>query len=171
MKQHNFNRSKLAELINYKDFIIMYNAYEEKQTTLKNYNASIPLNKRLASSKGANLLTRLVILKLKQLGCFAERTGNTGTYRQGKQYTALNGYLTREKGMYVRGQGTNGTSDIKAIIKGQFVAIEIKYKKDRMSEAQKKYKKEVEQAGGIYLIVSHMKDLLNLLSNNKITSF
>lgn len=162
MKEHHFNRSKLAELIEYKDFVIMSDAYENEHSLLKNYNAEITLNKRLSNSKGANLLTRLVILKLKQLGCFAERTGNIGTYRQGKRYTALNGFKIREKGMYVKGQGTNGTSDIKAIIEGRFIAIEIKYKKDRMSKAQIKYKKQVERAGGIYLIVSHMNDLLKI---------
>ncbi|NOZ35658.1 MAG: hypothetical protein GXO80_10220 [Chlorobi bacterium] len=166
MKEHHFKRSKLAELIEYKDFIIMYAAYNESQTLLNKYKAGIPLNKRLSNSKGANLLTRLVILKLRQLGHFAERTGNTGTYRQGKQYTALNGYRTHEKGMFVKGQGTNGTSDIKAIIKGRFVAIEIKYKKDRMSKTQIKYKNEVERAGGTYLIVSHMNDLLSYLKSN-----
>ena len=169
MKEHHFNRSKLAELIEYKDFIIMYDAYDKSQTLLNKYKAGIHLNKRLSNSKDANLLTRLVMLKLKQLGHFAERTGNTGTYRQGKQYTALNGFKIREKGMYVKGQGTNGTSDIKAIIKGRFIAIEIKYKKDRTSEAQIKYKNEVERAGGIYLIVSHMNDLFNLLTEHKIT--
>lgn len=166
MKEHYFNRSKLSELIRYKDFMIMSDAYDNAHSLLKNHNAAIPLNKRLANSKGANLLTRLVILKLKQIGGFAERTGNTGTYVQGKKYKAVNGFKMQEKGMYIKGQGTNGTSDIKAIINGKFVAVEIKYGKDRMSKAQINYKNEVEQAGGKYLIVSHMNDLLNFINKN-----
>ena len=35
-----------------------------------------------------------------------------------------------------------------------------------MSKAQIKYKNEVERAGGTYLIVSHMNDLLNYLKND-----
>lgn len=165
MKQHHFNKSKLFELIDYSDFMDMYNEYEAKHILLNKYNAGVPLNKYLANSKGSNLLTRLVILKLHQLNYFAERTGNTGTYRQGKEITARNGYKTHLKGMFVKGQGTNGTSDIKAIIKGQFVAIEIKYKKDVMSTAQAKYKNDVERAGGTYLIVHTMNDLMKYLQS------
>ena len=163
MKQHHFNRSKLAELIEYSDFMQMYNEYDNKQSLLNKYNAGIPLNKHLASSKGANLLTRLVMLKLQQLGHFAERTGNTGMYRQGKQITLANGCKTRLKGQYIKSTGTNGTSDIKAILNSQFVAIEIKYKKDRMSIEQLKYKDEIERAGGVYLIVSHMNNLFDYI--------
>jgi len=54
--------------------------------------------------------------------------------------------------------GTKGTSDIKAIIQGRMVAIEVKIGKDRQSEAQKSYQSMVEKAGGLYWIVKSFED-------------
>jgi hypothetical protein len=65
-----------------------------------------------------------------------------------------------------RGTGTKGSADISATIKPQWakfgisVKIEIKYKKDRQSDDQKKYEQTINQAGGIYIIVRTIGDLM-----------
>ena len=51
-----------------------------------------------------------------------------------------------------KGGSTVGSADISATIKGRSVKIEVKIGKDRQSEAQKAYQREVEAAGGLYYI-------------------
>jgi hypothetical protein len=54
-------------------------------------------------------------------------------------------------GKWTPGQGTKGTADISATIRGRSVKIEVK-QKDKQSEHQKNYQKQIESAGGIYKI-------------------
>jgi len=110
------------------------------------------------TGKGANLLTSVVIKYLKWNGYFAERTSNTGQVRRMKDGSMK----------YTYGSGTNGTSDIKAIVNGKFIAIEVK-QRDKQSEAQKKYETQVINAGGEYLIVRSLDNLLEIFDINKIT--
>jgi hypothetical protein len=62
-------------------------------------------------------------------------------------------------GKYIKGTGTNGTSDISAKIKlpnHKFaipVSIEIKFGKDRQSSDQKKYEQDMNNVGAVYVIV------------------
>jgi hypothetical protein len=115
----------------------------------------IPYKPKPNSTNG---LTRCVDDLINLSGYFCERTGNEGrvidsrnTYTDVVGFKKTIGSITR-----IKGQGTNGTSDLKAVIKGQMIAIEIKFGKDRQSEAQKDYQEKIEKSGGIYLIV---KDL------------
>lgn len=105
-----------------------------------------------------NGLTRCVQDLILFSGYHCERTGNEGRVIDNrKTYVDVIGRSkTIGSVQRIKGQGTNGTSDLKAIIKGQMIAIEIKYGKDRQSEAQKEYQAKIEKSGGIYLIV---KDL------------
>lgn len=114
---------------------------------------AIPLPKY--SDSTANGLTKCVIDFLNLNGCFAERTGTEGRVIDGrKTYTDV---LGRQKTIgtvkRIPTSGTKGSSDIKAVIGGKMIAIEIKVGKDRQSEAQKGYQEKVEKAGGIYWIV------------------
>jgi len=150
MRKHHFDRSKFASLISYSAF--------QKLDSLCQENQSFPLCAKIQTSKyfggkGSNLLTSICIKYLNWKGYFAERTSNTGQMRRVKDGTLK----------YTYSCGTNGTSDIKAIIGGLFVAIEIKYSKDKQSEVQRKYQYEVEKAGGQYLIVRKFDDLLTIL--------
>ena len=91
-------------------------------------------------------LTKCVMTFLRLKGCHVERTGSEGSVRQTKQGTYKRVFST----------GMRGTSDLKAIINGKFVAIEIKCKatKDRQRENQKKYQAEIERTGGVYYIAT-----------------
>jgi hypothetical protein len=99
----------------------------------------------------ANALTKSIVGFLNLSGHFAERINTMGTYRQGKKIQV--GENTRQlPGKYTRTTGVKGSADIAATIKGRAVKIEVKYGKDRMSEAQKEYAERTEAAGGIYYV-------------------
>jgi hypothetical protein len=63
-------------------------------------------------------------------------------------------------GKWTKGTGTKGSADISATINGRSVKIEIKYGKDRQSEAQIRYQEMIEKAGGTYLIVKSFDDFI-----------
>ena len=82
-------------------------------------------------------------------------------------YTILKGHFAEKvqsmgrtifKGepIYVRNSNTTGQADLSLIINGKAVKVEVKCKwtGDRyQNEAQKRYQKNVERAGGIYIII------------------
>ena len=59
---------------------------------------------------------------------------------------------------YRKSQMQNGIADLVGLIHGRYYAVELKriYKngKDRQSAAQKQYQREVEEAGGVYVIIN-----------------
>lgn len=160
MKQQHFKLSKLSELMTFNQ----YNELNEWNLGQHDFpdRFKVQLNKKYIASKKANLLTRIVVDYLTMKGYFVERTGNTGQYRDNTKIVTDVIGMKRKIGSagWAKGSGTKGTSDLKAIINGKFYAIEIKYGKDRQSEAQKIYQANVEKSGGIYVIVSHLNDLL-----------
>ena len=102
----------------------------------------------------ANGLTRCVIAYIQLLGGQAERINTMGRpIDQRKTFTDVLGH-THQVGSvkWIPGTSTRGSADISATIQGRSVKIEIKFGKDRQSEAQRKYAREVEAAGGIYYV-------------------
>lgn len=89
----------------------------------------------------ANGLTRCIIDFVNLNGYQAERLNSTG-----RQVTIKG----RER--WIKGSGTKGTADISATINGRAVKIEVKIGRDRQSEVQKEYQKQIERAGGMYII-------------------
>ncbi len=102
----------------------------------------------------ANGLTRCIIAYLKYKGWQAERINTTGIPHDTRQQARDILGRTRTIGSVEwRPSGsTVGSADISATIKGRSVKIEVKIGKDRQSEAQKAYQREVEAAGGLYYI-------------------
>jgi hypothetical protein len=103
----------------------------------------------------ANGLTKCIIFWINAMGGQAERISNQGQYRAGKKIQVGTGeiaYTKELKGKWTAGQGTKGTADISATIRGRSVKIEVK-QKDKQSEAQKQYQQSIELAGGVYQIV------------------
>jgi hypothetical protein len=103
----------------------------------------------------ANSLSKCVNDFLRLKGNFCERTGNEGrVIDQRKAVTDVLGNVRMIGSIQrVHGSGMRGTSDLKAVINGRFVAIEVKCAatNDRLSDAQKLYQQSVEAAGGIYI--------------------
>jgi hypothetical protein len=94
--------------------------------------------------------------------CQAERISSQGQYRDGKkQVTDIIGRVrTIGSGVWTPGTSTKGTADISATIKGRSVKIEIKWAKDRQSDAQKEYQLSIEKSLGIYIIVKTFDDFI-----------
>jgi len=129
----------------------------------------IALPKTEYNDRSANGLTRCVLDYLNLSGYFCERTGNEGRVIDGrKTYTDVIG---RQKTIgtvkRIKSSGTKGTSDLKAIIGGKMVAIEIKYGADRQSQHQKDYQAMVENAGGTYWIVKSFEQFYELYQDFK----
>ncbi|MDE2218680.1 MAG: VRR-NUC domain-containing protein [Patescibacteria group bacterium] len=55
--------------------------------------------------------------------------------------------------------GTKGSPDIICVIGGRFVGLEIKGTDGKQSEDQKKFQKELEKAGGIYVLLRSQRDI------------
>ena len=115
------------------------------------------------SDKTANELTKTICKFITYIGGQAERVSNQGQYRDNTKIVTdvLGRKRTIGSGAWTKGQGTNGTADISAIYLGTSFKIEVKIGKDIMSQAQMKYKKDVERAGAIYIIARNFDDFIN----------
>jgi V8-like Glu-specific endopeptidase len=129
---------------------------------LKEKYPSMPefaLAKTKWADSSANALTKSVVSFINLSGYQAERINTTGMWRQGAKLKVGEG--TRQMpGKWTKGTGTKGSADISATINGRSVKIEIKYGKDRQSEAQIRYQEMIEKAGGTYLIVKSFDDFI-----------
>ena len=79
-------------------------------------------------------------------------------------FRANSGAFKTQQGRYVK-TGTPGLSDICCVWDNVFYGIEIKTATGRMSQSQKTFKKELEAAGGVYLLcrsVGDLKDVFRL---------
>lgn len=109
------------------------------------------------SEKSANELTKAIVAYANLKGFFAERQSSEGRYRPGKEFTNVMGQKKTLGGQWLPGQG-KGKADIKAVIKGRAIEIEVKHGADRMKPDQIKYKAQIEASGGVYLVVKTWDD-------------
>lgn len=63
--------------------------------------------------------------------------------------------------------GSPGAPDIIAVIRGIYVGIEVKDIKGKLNDNQERFKASLEAAGGIYLTIRSIDELLAFLKNNK----
>jgi len=96
----------------------------------------------------ANGLTKLIVDYIKMRGGFSTRITSTGTYRVDIQ-------------KFIPSTQRKGTPDISATYKGRSIWIEIKAGKDIMSDAQLQVKKEMEQAGAVYIVAHNFDGFLS----------
>lgn len=110
----------------------------------------------------ANQLTKSILTWLRLNGWQAERIACTGRYiDQTKVVSDVIGNQRRiGSGKWIAPSMQPGTADISAIIGGRSVKIEVKVGRDRQSEAQKAYQKQIEQAGGVYWIATSFENFL-----------
>lgn len=95
----------------------------------------------------ANELTHQIMVQIKLDGGFAARVNTTGTYS-----TKLKRFITSG--------ATKGAADIQATYKGRTVQIEVKIAKDKMSEHQLCFQKQIEAAGGTFIIAKTIDSFL-----------
>jgi len=81
-----------------------------------------------------------------------------------KDYLKLNGYFIYHN---LAGLGVYpGISDLTIIKDGQVYQIEVKVKKGKQSDNQKKFQEEWEKHGGIY-IIGDCEDVIKYLNNER----
>lgn len=129
-------------------------------------NSSMPdyaIPKPKFTDNSANALTKSIIAWIELNGYQAERINNTGRYVDNKKTVKniMGQSITIGSGQYIPGTGTKGTADISATIKGKSIKIEVKFGKDRQSEAQKEYQATIERSGGVYFIAKTFDDFYN----------
>lgn len=114
------------------------------------------------TDKTANGLTKAIVAWINLNGYQAERISTTGRYIDNSKIVTdvLGNRKKIGSGKYIKGSGTNGSADISATIKGRSIKIEVKIGKDKQSDAQKEYQKNIEKAGGIYIIASDFDDFM-----------
>jgi hypothetical protein len=123
---------------------------------------------KVPTESSANALTKAVIKWIQLHGGQAERINTMGRMIDTRKVvTNVVGQQAMIGSMkYIPTTGTKGSADISAIVKSKItnavipLKIEIKYGKDRQSEAQKIYEYEITKAGGIYLIVRTFDDFV-----------
>jgi len=100
----------------------------------------------------ANTLTTCILDYIELRGFAAERINTMGQQVKSKG-----------KIRWIPGSSKAGSADIHACIQSRFVAIEVKClaTKDTQSEEQLKYQKEIEAAGGVYLLISTFEQFYN----------
>ena len=132
-------------------------AQRRKYPTVPNH----ALPKIKYSDKTANGLTKCIIDFLRLQGWQAERISTTGRYLdQSQTYVDVLGHhRVIGTGKWIPTSGQKGSADISATIGGCSVKIEVKMK-DKQSEAQMDYQRQVESAGGTYLVVRSWKDFI-----------
>ena len=84
------------------------------------------------------------------------------TYRPGKYWRINAGAFAGEykgKKRFVR-FGATGMSDILGLRDGQFIAIEVKNEKGKMSEGQEAFKVNVMDNGGRYILARSLDDVI-----------
>lgn len=72
------------------------------------------------------------------------------------------GIYKKSTDSYIPSQSV-GSPDIICVIDGKYVGIEVKRPKGIQSESQKEFQKNLERAGGRYILARSIDDVINLL--------
>lgn len=123
---------------------------------------------RVYSDKTANELTKCIIDWLRLNGHQAERINCTGRLIDNRRtYADVTGRIrTIGTKKWIKTSGQRGTADISATIAGKSVKIEVKICSDRQRPEQKEYQRQIEQAGGVYLIVKDFQSFYKWYHEN-----
>lgn len=131
-------------------------------------NRNIPAFKE----SSANELTKCIMMWLKVNGHQHERISVTGRYIQQKATTqpvivqsegcifVVGEYTSAGEGKWIKPSMQVGSADISSTIKGKSVKIEVKYGKDKLSEVQKAYQKNIENSDGFYIVAYNFEVFL-----------
>lgn len=85
---------------------------------------------------------------------------------QGKCYCARSGAgaVKLDSGRYFK-TGKKGVQDITCCINGQYVALEVKTSKGKLSESQRETQEKVIATGGIYCVVRNIDDVIKVIKD------
>ena len=120
---------------------------------------------KYSTKQVANKLESMIVDFLNLSGHHAERTKTHGRIIEGETIKRGMYGSVQTKSKYIPGTSTKGSSDIKAVIDGKFIAIEVEHGKDQQSPAQVKYEANIKQSGGEYWIVNNFEDFFQQYEN------
>ena len=106
---------------------------------------------RKATKTNTNELTKDVIDWIILNGGMAWRSNNGGHWNESRQ-------------RFISGNTTAGAPDVNSVIKGIYHGFEIKSKNDKVSPAQLIFKDKVEKAGGKYIIVTDIQQIIDIFA-------
>jgi len=112
------------------------------------------------SEKSANDIEKAIERFAKIVGFLAERTKVQGRQMNAKWTDTPLGRVQTQQAKFVTGTGRKGSSDMKLLIKGDYITAEIKFGKDTQKADQKKYQADVERNGGEYVIFKTFEQFL-----------
>jgi hypothetical protein len=133
-----------------------------EQLALQNLKVRYPNNPYLPIPKytdaTSNGLTKCVIDYIDFNDFQAERINSTGAIKDNRKTSTdvLGNIRTIGSLQWIKSSTQTGTADISATIKGRSIKIEIKCEAtgdNKQSKGQIEYQKQIEAAGGVYLIV------------------
>ncbi len=124
---------------------------------------SLPEYARVAPKyceRTANGLQKMILDFLRFNGHQAERISVTGRYLDNSRIvTDVAGRMKRiGSGRWIPGSMQPGSADISATINGRSVKIEVKVGRDQQSQAQREYQRQIERAGGVYVITRNFDE-------------
>ncbi len=146
---------------------VLNDAYQEWQKVQNPEYSKRYLMEYDKKDNNSNGLTRCICDFLKYKGHHANRINTMGIPRVGKKLINPHTGVVKQSVTFTPTSTQKGTADIKALIKLPNMAyaisvdIEVKFGKDRQSEAQKKYEEQITNAGGVYIIVRDFEDFYN----------
>lgn len=131
--------------------------YLNKYQAAQDFGVPLPKPYRDDTTNG---LTRCITDFLKFSNHYVNRINSQGQVRA-ETVQLAHGNI-RKNYKWVHGATNRGTADLDAIIAGRTLKIEIKCKatKDRLRPDQLKEKARIEQAGGVYYVVTDMASFL-----------
>lgn len=132
------------------------------------------LKKPVYNDNTSNGLTKCVIDYIQLRGFQAERINSMGMQIDNRNTSTdiLGNSRIIGSRKWIKSSGRTGTADISATIQGRSVKIEIKCEAtgDKyQSEAQRLYQRQIENAGGVYLIVRTFNDFYNWFNRKKLS--
>jgi len=125
------------------------------------------LLKQTFRDDSANGLTKCIIKFIQLRGGQAERISTSGRVVDNRTiYTDVVGFVrTMGSVQWIPSNSTKGSADISATVSGRSIKIEVKISKDRQIEAQIKYQKNIETAGGLYYIAKDFTSFVEWYDN------
>jgi len=154
-------QDKYTQLSDKEALKIIYSLIEADNVR-KYPNNPYPLRAKPYNLKKTGDITKAVIKWIQLHAGQAERISSTGRYIDDSiTSTNVMGQTVKiGSGKWIPGTSTNGTADISAILKnpdGIAIPLKIELKnaatRDRIRQKQIEYKRQVEAAGGVYLVV------------------
>jgi len=116
--------------------------------------------------KTANGLTKAIIDYLRFRGYHAERINCMGRVVDNRRKVQDVTGKTRTIGstLYIPTTMQKGTADISATVAGKSVKIEVKIGRDRQSDYQKEYQRQIESSGGLYFIARNFDQFVEWIN-------